>query len=72
MLFSTSKIVLSAYLTFPPVGGVNPKIVFPIVDFPHPDSPTSPNMVFSFIAKLTSSTDLTYFFSLEKDFFLTG
>ena len=63
---------LSLNDTFPPVGGINPKIVFPIVDFPQPDSPTSPSIVFSFIEKLTPSTDLTYCFSLLKDFLLTG
>ena len=38
----------------------NLTIVLPIVDFPHPDSPTKPNVCPSLIENEMSSTALTY------------
>src|SRR5215813_14784020 len=45
--------------TFPEVGSINLRIQRPMVDLPHPDSPTNPNVSPLRILKLTSSTAFT-------------
>src|SRR5215204_4625152 len=43
-------------LTVPAVGGCRPTTALPIVDFPEPDSPTSPRVSPGAMSKLTPST----------------
>src|SRR5699024_7964619 len=45
-------------------------MVLAIVDFPQPDSPTSPRVSFSYISKLTSSTAFTFATTRERRPFL--
>ena len=42
--------------TSPPVGSINRRIARPVVDFPQPDSPTTPSVWPLLIVKVTSST----------------
>ncbi len=46
-------------VTSPSVASYNLNRVLPSVDFPHPDSPTMPNVSPSLINRETSSTALT-------------
>src|SRR6185369_6235488 len=56
---ATESRSLPANRTSPEVGSISLRIERPVVDFPHPDSPTSPNVSPRRIVKLTSSTALT-------------
>ena len=62
-MFSPSKIIS------PSVASRSLKITLPVVDFPHPDSPTTPSVFPSQIEKLTSSTACRSPFGVLKYFF---
>src|SRR5262245_43308402 len=53
-------------VTSPDVGSMRRRMVRPVVDLPHPDSPTSPSVSPDMMVKVTSSTACTRATSLEK------
>src|SRR5215475_782354 len=57
---------LSWKRTSPEVGSMRRRIDRPVVDLPHPDSPTRPRVSPAMMSKVTSSTACTRATSLEK------
>ncbi len=53
-------------MTEPPVGSIRRMMARPVVDFPHPDSPTSPSVLRASSSNETPSTAFTTPFVREK------
>ena len=74
MFLARSLVEMSSYgrpsnAMVPSVGFSRPTIALPIVDLPHPDSPTMPTVSFVATSRLTPSTALRYETRLLKRFF---
>src|SRR5262245_22484380 len=63
---SMAVTALSWKRTSPEVGSMRRRIDRPVVDLPHPDSPTRPRVSPAMMSKVTSSTACTRATSLEK------